>query len=97
MKILRSDDGRDIEDFVKSELKRKKCSQGRLSSAFAVTLFKSFNLDSNAWDDLPTPTEGPVDEELYELVAVCHDENKFVMDVKPLCGLLGVVRGVGRG
>ena len=81
IKTLRNEDGLSIHNYVKAELKRKKCTQGRLSSTFAVQLFKSFNLEAGLWDDLPEPPKGETNEELYELVSLCHDENRFVRDV----------------
>lgn len=57
LKTLRSDAGLSTHDYVKAELKRKRCAQGRLSSAFAVQLYKDFNLQGGTWEDLPTPPD----------------------------------------
>jgi hypothetical protein len=39
LKTLRNDEGDSVFQYVKKELKSKRCTQGRLTSAFAVQLF----------------------------------------------------------
>ena len=88
VKTVRNKDGQSVIDFVKAEMKRKRCVQGRLSSAFACSMFDSFGLANSTWDDLPAPPAAETNEELYEYVSACHDENKFRRNVKPLCSWL---------
>ena len=95
IKNMRNAEGESINDFIRTELKAKRVKQGRLSSAFAVRLYKSFDLDSTEWSDLPEPPQ-PGDEEeeddgnqeLYECTEKAHAENKFERDATPLCNFL---------
>lgn len=89
LRTLRNEEGQSIEQFICDELRTKRCKQGRLSAKFLVRLYKSFNLASDTWDALPRPpADGEHDEELAQLISLCHDENKFTRDTSPLCAHL---------
>ena len=58
-----------------------------------MQLYKSFDLESTDWADLPEPPELPGDQdggnqELYECTEKAHAENKFERDATPLCNFL---------
>eukprot|EP00927_Polykrikos_kofoidii_P024388 TRINITY_DN22191_c0_g1_i1.p1 TRINITY_DN22191_c0_g1~~TRINITY_DN22191_c0_g1_i1.p1 ORF type:complete len:340 (-),score=58.81 TRINITY_DN22191_c0_g1_i1:1157-2176(-) len=84
IKTMRNKQNVSISEYIAAGLRVKNCKQGRLSSSFSVSLYGSFDLRSNAFDELSDPGSADTDEELFAFLGQCHDENPGEKNLKAL-------------
>jgi len=87
---VKNEAGQHISDFVKSAIREKRKSNGRLGSKFTLQLYEVFDLHSHVFDELSEAStdEEDADAELVDKLSTAHDENPAQNRPKPLINLL---------
>ena len=78
-----------LHELIRREVKSTRSANGRISSKFMVKLYVEYELGSQVFRDLREPSEEEsLDEEVFDLLGQCHDENPVLRNPKPLVKFL---------
>ena len=85
---VRNAEGKTVDQHITDEIKSKRQSQGRLASAFLVSIYDQFNLYGDQFDDLPQPDGSRINPDLEAAMEAAHDDNPVKKSIKPMLNLL---------